>query len=205
MIQELSVLVEEFPGAANQTRCFLHILNLVVQSIIKKFDLPKAQEDILGKAKTELFNLAGNIQPEELQSQQETNSDEDDDNTEGWVDECEEMTAWEQEDLDESVGPLILMLTKLHKTAFTIKNSTTIILQKWFSILEDLGLDAHMMPHDVTACWNSTYDMLEFALSYCTALDNATSDHEMKLRQFKLSEEDWGIAAHLHDALKVSM
>ncbi|KAF8808873.1 hypothetical protein BYT27DRAFT_7222716 [Phlegmacium glaucopus] len=45
--------------------------------------------------------------------------------------------------------------------------------------------------------------MLEFALSYHTALENVTSDHEMKLRQFKLSEEDWGIAAHLRDALKM--
>jgi len=34
MIAELENLLDEFPGAANQTRCFTHILNLVVKSIL---------------------------------------------------------------------------------------------------------------------------------------------------------------------------
>jgi hypothetical protein len=34
MIEHLSTLVENFPGAANQTRCFTHILNLVAKSIL---------------------------------------------------------------------------------------------------------------------------------------------------------------------------
>ena len=29
-------------------------------------------------------------------------------------------------------------------------------------------------PRDVSTCWNSTFDMLEFALSYREALDNLT-------------------------------
>jgi len=46
MIEELAVLIDDFPGPANQTRCFLHILNLVVKSIIRQFDLPKKKKNI---------------------------------------------------------------------------------------------------------------------------------------------------------------
>jgi hypothetical protein len=114
MIAELANLVEQFPGAPNQTRCFLHILNLVVKSIIRQFDLPKARGDaILDEAKAELQNLAGNLEVEELVSQQDCDSDDDDDSVEGWVDEREEMTEIEIEELDESVGPLRLILTKV--------------------------------------------------------------------------------------------
>jgi len=59
------------------------------------------------------------------------------------------------------------------------------------------------MPRDVTTRWNSTFDMLDFAISYRSALDTVTADRDMKLRQFELSEEDWKMAAHLRDALKV--
>jgi hypothetical protein len=45
--------------------------------------------------------------------------------------------------------------------------------------------------------------MLDFAISYHSALDTVTADRDMKLRQFELSEEDWEMAAHLRDALKV--
>jgi hypothetical protein len=60
-----------------------------------------------------------------------------------------------------------------------------------------------MMPRDVSTRWNSTFDMLDFAISYRAALDTITSDRDMKLRQFELSEEDWDTAVQLRDALKV--
>jgi hypothetical protein len=40
MVESLEGLINDFPGTANQTRCFLHTLNLVVKSILKQFDLP---------------------------------------------------------------------------------------------------------------------------------------------------------------------
>jgi hypothetical protein len=59
MINELANLLDDFPGSANQTRCFTHVLNLVIKSIIRQFDLPKAQGDkILDEAANELLNLA---------------------------------------------------------------------------------------------------------------------------------------------------
>jgi hypothetical protein len=88
--------------------------------------------------------------------------------------------------------------------AFAIKNSTTIILPTWFSILDDLLLLPLMMPRDVRTRWNSTFDMLDFAVEHRDALDTITGDRDMKLRQYELSEEDWATAIQLRDVLKVS-
>jgi len=66
MITELANLLDDFPGPANQTWCFTHILNLVVKSIIRQFDLLNAKSDkILDEASKELLSLAGNIEFEE--------------------------------------------------------------------------------------------------------------------------------------------
>lgn len=119
MIEELAVLLENFPGAANQTRCFLHILNLVVKSIIKQFDLPKAVPNVapLDEATTELLELAGDLTLEEEQSRDEGEDDEEDDNEEGWIDERERMPDWEREELDDNVQPVRLLLTKVSLAA----------------------------------------------------------------------------------------
>jgi hypothetical protein len=60
-----------------------------------------------------------------------------------------------------------------------------------------------MMPQDVTTQWNSTYNMLEFALAYRAALDGISGDREMKLRQFEMDEEEWEVACQLCLVLKV--
>ena len=60
------------------------------------------------------------------------------------------------------------------------------------------------MPRDVATRWNSTYDMLEFAVEYRSALDSITGNRDMKLRRYELSGEEWDIAKHLRDVLKVS-
>ena len=64
-------------------------------------------------------------------------------------------------------------------------------------------LRQRMMPRDVTTRWNSTYDMLEFAVKYREALELITGNQRMKLRQYELTEEDRKIVTQLHDVLKV--
>jgi len=41
MIDHLATLLDNYPGSANRTRCFTHILNLVAKCIMKQFDTPK--------------------------------------------------------------------------------------------------------------------------------------------------------------------
>ena len=91
----------------------------------------------------------------------------------------------------------------MRKVAFAIKNSTTIILPQWFAILQDLELAERMIPHDVTTRWNSTFDMLNFAVKHIAAINAITSNRDMKLRQYKLSEDKWDVARQLRDVLKV--
>ncbi|KAG1871907.1 hypothetical protein C8R48DRAFT_556663, partial [Suillus tomentosus] len=38
MVNELSDLLEDFPGETNRTQCFLHIVNLVAKTLIRQFD-----------------------------------------------------------------------------------------------------------------------------------------------------------------------
>ena len=115
MVVELFNLLPDFPGAANQTRCFLHVLNLVVKSSLRQFDVPKMNNEVLDDALDELAKLAGNIEQEEAECR-EVNSDEgdeDDDNVDGWIDERANMTDEEKEELNEAVQPIRLVLTKV--------------------------------------------------------------------------------------------
>jgi hypothetical protein len=60
-----------------------------------------------------------------------------------------------------------------------------------------------MMPRDVATRWNSTYDMLQFALDYQAGLEEITSDRDMKLRKYEMDEEEWELARQLCQVLKV--
>ena len=61
------------------------------------------------------------------------------------------------------------------------------------------------MPRDVATRWNSTYDMLEFAIEFREALDTITGEKEMRLRKYEMDNEEWEIAQQLRDFLKVSI
>ena len=123
MVKTLEVLIDNFPGAANQTCCYLHILNLVVKSILKQFDLPKSKEKkesgddsdneesdkTMYQAAEELLKLAGDV---DIEGNLMLNNEEEDDSNEGWIDERGEMTEDELRELSASIA-LVRLLTKV--------------------------------------------------------------------------------------------
>jgi len=114
MIDQLTANLVDFPGASNQVRCFAHILNLVVKSIMHQFDMPKKRWD--ATTDETLEKLAGNIEAEEDTMQAEKDIPKDgliQDNEEGWVDEQDDMTEEDIEKLEESVWPIRFLLTKV--------------------------------------------------------------------------------------------
>ena len=98
---------------------------------------------------------------------------------------------------------LILIFVQLRALANAIKNSSTILLPQWNAKLEELGLNVCIMPRDVSTRWNSTFNMLDFAINYRTALDAMTSNRDLSLRKYELEDNEWAIAEHLRDMLKV--
>jgi hypothetical protein len=59
------------------------------------------------------------------------------------------------------------------------------------------------MPTDVRTRWNSTYDMLAFAVRYEKVIDILTSERNLKLRKYELDGEEWRLAKQLCEILKV--
>ena len=61
------------------------------------------------------------------------------------------------------------------------------------------------MPGDVSMLWNSTFDMLVFALQYRVVVDVIAGNKAANLQQYELSDEEWQITEQLHNTLKVSI
>ncbi|KIK77092.1 hypothetical protein PAXRUDRAFT_167828, partial [Paxillus rubicundulus Ve08.2h10] len=122
------------------------------------------------------------------------------DNDGGWVDEVELLTAEEKLELQENIMPLKLALVKVRKLAYKIIHSSTIVLPAWKNILKDLKMSATLMPRNVATCWNSTFDMLDYALSHRNAVDAITQRRDLGLRKFKLGDHEW---AHLQTSRMV--
>ena len=120
MIESLGARLVEFPGPANRARCFTHILNLVVKSIMYQFDVSSERSGADNGATRELLRLAGDIETEELDTQdeledspQEQEEGPRNDNDEGFVDERDNMTPEEEQDLEYRVRPIRFSLTKV--------------------------------------------------------------------------------------------
>ena len=78
-------LIRNFPGEANCTRCFTHIINLVAKSLLRQFDVPNKKADsALNEAEKIHLELAEGIDLEEIQMRMEVQVDgEDDDDIDG--------------------------------------------------------------------------------------------------------------------------
>ena len=123
MINRLAMVLETFPGSANRTRCFAHILNLVAKCIMKQFDALKKPR------KNSEYDLEAEFQVEDLEDELEglngdlDNEDEDrltgrgksddEDDEEKGLDGREGMTEAEINKLEQSVKPVQHVLAKV--------------------------------------------------------------------------------------------
>ena len=119
MLEHLGEILDDFPGSANQTRCFAHTLNLSAKAIIKQFDVPKSRVgDDLDEAAEALAAMAKDLDLEDRVEQQSCDAEGNDDDPEdqplnAWVDFREGLTEEEVEELDKSVQPVRSTLFKV--------------------------------------------------------------------------------------------
>ena len=116
MIDELSDLLPNYPGAANWCRCFLHIVNLIAKTLLKQFEVPRKDVDAaLDAAEQELLELAAGADMEELVMVAEggLGNNDDADNMDGWVNEMNLLSDDESEELRQSIQPVRLVLVKV--------------------------------------------------------------------------------------------
>ena len=140
MIEHLSTLIDHFPGAANQTRCFAHILNLVAKSILRQFESRKktgeGEEEDVNDAKKALAALAQELEDVEVADDPEEGFDGDKDlevgdedlevdvdDDDGLGDERGGMSEDDVAELEESLVPIRLMLTKVSHFKLSLKLS----------------------------------------------------------------------------------
>ncbi|KAJ7235936.1 hypothetical protein C8J57DRAFT_1088527, partial [Mycena rebaudengoi] len=87
------------------------------------------------------------------------------------------------------------------KISFAIINSTTILLPLWRQKCELHSLPIRLIPRDVATRWNSTYDLLAFAIKYQVVIDDMTMDKATRtLREYDLSKVKWCI---INDLVKI--
>jgi len=82
---------------------------------------------------------------------------------------------------------------------------TTIALPAWQTICIQLGFKPNLISHDVIIWWNSTYDMMEWALKYQQPINAIIANKELKLRKYELDNSDWTIIGDLVAVLEVSL
>jgi hypothetical protein len=111
MIKHLANLVPEFAGAPSQTRCFLHIINLVAKSLIRLFDMKKKDTDQALEAED------SDDEDDNVPVLEENVGDEEEvtDNEAGWVDEVRLLASEERRRLNESILPSKLALAKVQE------------------------------------------------------------------------------------------
>ena len=224
MVKHIGNSLGNFLGPSNQTRCFVHTVNLIVKSILKPFDTAKSKEP---KSTPKDVRAFEDVMAEMYEQEKGSDGNDNDDKEE--EEEDEEDKDEEGEDKDDELAmrldPIRSMLQKvslrpidpnpnswltngkcmkLRNIAFTMKNSTTILLPAWNKMLPRHGLSVCMMLQDVSTRWNSTFDMLEFAIQYHVAIDAMTAVREFDLRKYELGLDEWKIAMELRDVLKVS-
>ena len=99
MIQYLGETLKGFPGPANQTRCFVHTINLIAKSILKPFETQKPKD-------IQVFNGIAQAIAGVTEGTEEATGDEKDDASGEGDGEEEQADDEKDQDADEHEGAL---------------------------------------------------------------------------------------------------
>ena len=209
----------------NHVRCFNHTLQLSAKTLVKPFNVA------LSSGLKDDGSLT-NEDEDDMPALEDCVDDTDDD-TEGAdddkgkskefsddeTDEFDQLNEVDREELLEDTAAVREMVSKVHlytlllcwllpvqqlrKLSFAVIHSTTIALPAWRHACETHKLKSRLIPHDVVTRWNSTHDMMEFALKYRKPIDDVTADKKLNLRKFELDNDDWKIIEDLVAILHV--
>ena len=110
----MAKLLQTFPGAANRTRCFTHILNLVAKCIMKQFDTPKKKKGAEDNDNDNDNDIdAADLQVALDEIEDELEDERIDKDSIGEFNIRIELTEEEVEALEETVKPVRRVLTKV--------------------------------------------------------------------------------------------
>ena len=119
MIDKLQQLLTSF-SKVNHTCCFLHVNNLVAQSIVRQFDVPtRLKMSIVDPTDPNNHLYTSDIDHEEQETREALLRNagmeevEEDDNTDGWVDEMAALTEAKRKVVEEGLRPIKLLLVKV--------------------------------------------------------------------------------------------
>ncbi|KIM50294.1 hypothetical protein SCLCIDRAFT_34436 [Scleroderma citrinum Foug A] len=154
----------------------------------------------------DIHKLADGLLEEESVMQDTIAGDDDkiqDNDDDGLVDDVSALTEDKRKNLLATIKPVKMALMKLRCLAFKIIHLTTIVLPAWKETLETLGLEVHLMLHDVATHWNSSGNMVDFTINYQEGIEVLTQKKNLGLREFELSDEEWAVLRELCEVLKI--
>src|SRR5258708_16849957 len=213
MIWTLVQLLPSFAGPRSHTRCFAHIINLVAKSLLHMFESRHAGDGERDSrdvdADVDVDNLLTQLQDLDVGMPE---CDDPDD----IFDEVRLMSAEEKEIFLEETRAVASALKKVSlyqlyisstepaqicTIANKVINSSTILLPQWNAQCHDHNLALRHIPQDVATRWNSTGDMLTFAIQYKRAVRDICDNDA--LASFCLIGLEWETLENLHDVLQI--
>ena len=186
----------------NRVRCFNHMLQLSAKALVSPFNAgmkPIRDDELMGAndVDSEMPDLEDEVDDGDDDADTGAEVDETAEDPDNDINELDQLDEEERNQILEDTNVVRASVSKLRNLSFTIINSTTLALLAWHDICTKHGLKQRLIPRDVVTRWNSTFDMLEFALKYREAIDAITAERTLKLRKYELEPEDWLIIEDL--------